>query len=127
MYNVELTPSDALRSSRSESSRRPSEQSSLRSTPSRSQRFSFSPRSLAWPATRPERLQLLEVAVDVEDEVNGSAPLCAIDVDVSRCAQRHDRVVRSSLPGAVVDGGEQRTRRAGGIERQKTRSVRRRS
>lgn len=68
-------------------------------------------------------LPLLEVTVHVEDEVDRSASLAAIDVDTPGGAERHDRVIGPGLAGLVVDRRDDGTRRSRWEDREEARPV----
>src|SRR5262249_48394816 len=57
-------------------------------------------------------LELLKVAVDVENQLNRAACLIALDGEIARASERNYRVVCASLPRPVVDRRRARHRGA---------------
>src|SRR5262249_23650757 len=69
--------------------------------------------ALACDRVRPPAL--LEIASDVDDDVDGRAwGLTDVDRELAAGAEGHDRVAAAGLPGRIVDGRNRRQRLAGG-------------
>src|SRR5438105_2070232 len=71
-----------------------------------------------------KRCLLLKVSAHVNDEVRRPRALAAVHLNITRSAERDDRVAGSSLPGAIVDCRSLRKTFAPGKKREVARSCR---